>query len=153
MAKFNYSMQNILQLKEKMEEQERNNFAARRRALTEEEDKLAALIAKRNAVAEEGKRLRQTVIDVRSIRENEDLQRYTDEQVKQQRIKVRVAEKSLDAARAKMQEAMQERKIHEKMREKAFERFVAEVNAAEVKEIDELTSYVYGNKEGDGEDE
>ncbi len=153
MAKFNYRMQNILQLKEKMEEQERNNFAARRRALTEEEEKLAALIAKRNAVAEEGKRLRQTVIDVRSIRENEDLQRYTDEQVKQQRIKVRVAEKSLDAARAKMQEAMQERKIHEKMREKAFERFVAEVNAAEVKEIDELTSYVYGNKEGDGEDE
>ena len=153
MARFRYRMQNILQLKEKMEEQERNNFAARRRALTEEEDKLAALIAKRNAVAEEGKRLRQTVIDVRSIRENEDLQRYTDEQVKQQRIKVRVAEKSLDAARAKMQEAMQERKIHEKMREKAFERFVAEVNAAEVKEIDELTSYVYGNKEGDGEDE
>ena len=147
MAKFNYRMQNILQLKEKMEEQERNNFAARRRALTEEEEKLRVLLDKRNAVAEEGKRLRQTVIDVRSIRENEDLQRYTEEQVKQQRIKVRVAEKSLDAARAKMQEAMQERKIHEKMREKAFERFVAEMNAAEVKEIDELTSYVYGTKD------
>ena len=147
MAKFNYRMQNILQLKEKMEEQERNNFAARRRALTEEEEKLQALIDKRNAVAEEGKRLRQTVIDVRSIRENEDLQRYTEEQVKQQRIKVRVAEKSLDAARVKMQEAVQERKIHEKMREKAFERFIAEMNAAEVKEIDELTSYVYGTKD------
>ena len=147
MAKFNYRMQNILQLKEKMEEQERNNFAARRRALTEEEDKLQALIDKRNAVAEEGKRLRQTVIDVRSIRENEDLQRYTEEQVTQQRITVRVAEKSLDAARAKMQEAVQERKIHEKMREKAFERFIAEMNAAEVKEIDELTSYVYGTKD------
>jgi flagellar FliJ protein len=153
MAKFNYRMQNILQLKEKMEEQERNNFAARRRALTEEEEKLQALIDKRNAVAEEGRRLRQTVIDVRSIRENEDMQRFTEEQVKQQRIKVRVAEKSLDAARIKMQEAVQERKIHEKMREKAFERFIAEMNAAEVKEIDELTSYVYGNKEGDGEDE
>ena len=87
------------------------------------------------------------MIDVRSIRENEDLQRYTEEQVKQQRIKVRVAEKSLDAARAKMQEAVQERKIHEKMREKAFERFIAEMNAAEVKEIDELTSYVYGTKD------
>ena len=147
MARFNYRMQNILQLKEKLEEQERNNFAARRRALTEEEEKLQALIDKRNAVAEEGKRLRQTVIDVRSIRENEDLQRYTEEQVKQQRIKVRVAEKSLDAARVKMQEAVQERKIHEKMREKAFERFVAEMNAAEVKEIDELTSYVYGTKD------
>ncbi len=147
MAKFNYRMQNILQLKEKMEEQERNNFAARRRALTEEEEKLQALIDKRNAVAEEGRRLRQTVIDVRSIRENEDMQRFTEEQVKQQRIKVRVAEKSLDAARIKMQEAVQERKIHEKMREKAFERFIAEMNAAEVKEIDELTSYVYGTKD------
>ena len=147
MAKFNYRMQNILQLKEKMEEQERNNFAARLRALTEEEEKLQALIDKRNAVAEEGRRLRQTVIDVRSIRENEDMQRFTEEQVKQQRIKVRVAEKSLDAARIKMQEAVQERKIHEKMREKAFERFIAEMNAAEVKEIDELTSYVYGTKD------
>ena len=147
MAKFNYRMQNILQLKEKMEEQERNNFAARRRALTEEEEKLQALIDKRNAVAEEGRRLRQIVIDVRSIRENEDMQRFTEEQVKQQRIKVRVAEKSLDAARIKMQEAVQERKIHEKMREKAFERFIAEMNAAEVKEIDELTSYVYGTKD------
>ena len=147
MAKFNYRMQNILQLKEKMEERERNNFAARRRALTEEEEKLQALIDKRNAVAEEGRRLRQTVIDVRSIRENEDMQRFTEEQVKQQRIKVRVAEKSLDAARIKMQEAVQERKIHEKMREKAFERFIAEMNAAEVKEIDELTSYVYGTKD------
>ena len=46
-----------------------------------------------------------------------------------------------------MQEAVQERKIHEKMREKAFERFIAEMNAAEVKEIDELTSYVYGTKD------
>ncbi|MBR1470764.1 MAG: flagellar export protein FliJ [Lachnospiraceae bacterium] len=149
MAKFQYRMQNILQLKEKMEEQERNNFAARRRALTEEEEKLAALIGKRNAVAEAGKQLRLTVIDVRKIQENDQLQRFTEEQVKQQRVKVRVAEKSLEAARTRMQNAMQERKIHEKMREKAFERFIAEMNAAEVKEIDELTSYVYGNQEED----
>ena len=40
----------------------------------------------------------------------------------------------------------------EKMREKAFDRFVEEQNAEEVKEIDQLTSYVYGTKEDDDDE-
>ncbi|MBR3307301.1 MAG: flagellar export protein FliJ [Lachnospiraceae bacterium] len=152
MARFNYRMQNILELKEKLEEQEKNNFAARLAALAEEEEKMAAVLAKRDAVIEEGIRLRNTTIDVLKIRENEDLKRFMDEEVKRQRLKVSVAQKNLDAARMRMQTAMQERKIHEKMREKAFERFIAEMNSAEIKEIDELTSYVYGNKTGEDEE-
>ncbi len=147
MARFRYRMQNILELKQKLEEQEKNNFASRRMALTEEEDKLDAVLSKRDAIVEEGKALRLTTIDVTKIRENQRAKEYVEEEVKQQRVKVRIAEKNLDAARVKMQAAMQERKIHEKMREKAFERFVEEMNAAEVKEIDQLTSYVYGTKE------
>ena len=43
---------------------------------------------------------------------------------------------------------MQERKTHDKLKEKAFEQFVKDENARESKEIDELTSYSYGkNKE------
>jgi len=151
MARFRYRMQNILELKEKLEEQEKNNFAARRAALTEEEEKLDALLSKRERIVEEGKALRLTTIDTIKIRENQRAKEFVEEEVKQQRIKLRIAEKNLDAARARMQEAMQERKIHEKMREKAFERFVEEQNAEEVKEIDQLTSYVYGTKEDDGE--
>ncbi len=149
MARFRYRMQNILELKEKLEEQEKNNFASRRAALTEEEEKLDAVLAKRNAIVEEGKALRLTTIDVVKIRENQRAKEYAEEAVKQQRVKVRIAEKNLDAARARMQTAVQERKIHEKMREKAFDRFIEEQNAEEVKEIDQLTSYVYGTKEDD----
>ena len=144
-------MKNILELKEKLEEQEKNNFASRRAALTEEEDKMDAVLAKRDAIVEEGKALRLTTIDINKIRENQRAREYVEEAVKQQRVKVRIAEKNLDAARVKMQAAMQDRKIHEKMREKAFERFVEEQNAEEVKEIDQLTSYVYGTKEEDDE--
>ena len=151
MARFRYRMQNILELKEKLEEQEKNNFASRRAALTEEEDKMDAVLAKRDAIVAEGKALRLTTIDINKIRENQRAKEYVEEAVKQQRVKVRIAEKNLDAARVKMQAAMQERKIHEKMREKAFERFVEEQNAEEVKEIDQLTSYVYGTKEDDDE--
>jgi flagellar FliJ protein len=139
-------MQNILELKEKLEEQEKNNFAMRQRQLNEEQEILDKLLAHLSALEEEGKALRLSVIDVLKIKENERSVEYAEEEVKKQRIKVRVAEKNLEAARTRMQEAIQERKIHEKMREKAFERFVAEVNAAEVKEIDELTSYVYGTR-------
>lgn len=149
MARFRYRMQNILELKEKLEEQEKNNFASRRAALTEEEEKLDAVLAKRNAIVEEGKALRLTTIDVVKIRENQRAKEYAEEAVKQQRVKVRIAEKNLDAARVRMQTAVQERKIHEKMREKAFDRFIEEQNAEEVKEIDQLTSYVYGTKEDD----
>ena len=151
MARFRYRMQNILELKEKLEEQEKNNFASRRAALTEEEDKMDAVLAKRDAIVAEGKALRLTTIDINKIRENQRAKEYVEEAVKQQRVKVRIAEKNLDAARVKMQAAMQERKIHEKMREKALERFVEEQNAEEVKEIDQLTSYVYGTKEEDDE--
>ena len=147
MARFVYRMQNILELKEKLEEQEKNNFAVRQRQLNEELEILDGLIAKLDALEEEGKALRLSVIDVLKIKENERSVEYAEEEIKKQRVKVRVAEKNLEAARVRMQEAIQERKIHEKMREKAFERFVAEVNAAEVKEIDELTSYVYGTRE------
>ncbi len=146
MARFVYRMQNILELKEKLEEQEKNNFAMRQRQLNEEQEILDKLLEHLNALEEEGKALRLSVIDVLKIKENERSVEYAEEEVKKQRIKVRVAEKNLEAARTRMQEAIQERKIHEKMREKAFERFIAEMNAAEVKEIDELTSYVYGTR-------
>ena len=147
MARFVYRMQNILELKEKLEEQEKNNFAMRQRQLNEEIEILDKLLDHLNALEEEGKALRLSVIDVLKIKENERSVEYAEEEVKKQRIKVRVAEKNLEAARNRMQEAIQERKIHEKMREKAFERFMAEMNAAEVKEIDELTSYVYGTRD------
>ena len=46
----------------------------------------------------------------------------------------------------KLQDAMQERKIQEKLRENAFEAFMEEEKARESREIDELTSYTYGQK-------
>jgi len=41
---------------------------------------------------------------------------------------------------------MQERKTQEILKEKAFDAFKKEIAQAESKEIDELTSYVFGQK-------
>ena len=47
-------------------------------------------------------------------------------------------------AREHLNEAMKERKTFEKLKEKAFEKFVAEENQKEQKDVDELVSYRYG---------
>ena len=44
-----------------------------------------------------------------------------------------------------MTEAMKERKVFEKLREKAWEKFQKEELQKEQKEVDELVSYTYSN--------
>lgn len=52
MARFNYRMQNILGLMENFEEQAKQNFADKRRILSEEEEALAALNDKKSKLNE-----------------------------------------------------------------------------------------------------
>ncbi len=146
MGKFIYKMQNILKIKEKMEDQEKQNFALMRIRLTEEEEALKRVEAKRDQIIAEGEKLRVGPVDVLKIKENEHAQRDAENEVKAQVLKVKMAERNLESARIRMQEAMQERKIHEKLRENAFHQFLKEEAEAEAKEIDQLTSYTYGRK-------
>lgn len=147
MAIFRYRMQNVLNIKEKLEEQEKQNFAVMRMKLTEEEEKLAALRDRREQIARDGRKMREDKIDILSIKENTALASFIEEQIKAQTMKVMAAEKNLENARVKMQNAIAERKIHEKLKENAFDEFIKEEGMKEAKEIDELTSYVYGQKE------
>lgn len=146
MAKFIYRMQSILDIKQKMEEQAKMEFAAARMRLNEEEEKLQYFIERKENYEQQGRELLKDSLHVRSIMENTDAIARMKEFVEQQQLVVRKAEKQLDVARERLKEAMQESKTHEKLKEKAFEAFVREENAKEAKEVDELTSYTYGQK-------
>ena len=52
----------------------------------------------------------------------------------------------IPGARENANSAPKERKIFEKLREKAFDEFVFEENRKEQKEVDELMSYKHGTK-------
>lgn len=149
MAKFRYRMQNILDIKSKLEEQEKNNFAMAKRKLEEEEERLQVILARREQLIEEAAKMREETINILELRENEYARKYVEEQIKIQVLNVRIAEKNLETARARMQLAIQERKIQDKLKEHAFEEFLQEENAAEIKEIDELTSYTHGSKKSE----
>ena len=146
MAVFRYKMQNILNIKEKLENQEKQNFALMRARLSEEEEKLEKLKLRREEIALEAKKMRMDGINVLKIKENSALAEYIDGEIKSQMVRVTTAQKNLDSAAKKMQKAIQERKIQEKLKEKAYDEYLIEENLAEAKEIDQLTSYTYGQK-------
>lgn len=146
MAKFVYRMQSILDVKEKLEEQAKNEFAKARIYLDEEIAVLDRIKARRSEYEEEGRILRQSVLDIKKLTENQYAIDRMDEAVAAQEIEVQKAQKELDKASANLVKAMQETKIQNKLKEKAFEQFKKDLVAQEMKEVDELTSYTYGQK-------
>ena len=146
MAKFIYRMQNILNLKEKLEEEAKNSYVAQLARVHAKEDALAALVAQKEQYEEEGRRMRLTKLNVRDLQENEYAVSTMRGMIKAQEEALCREEEILEEKREGYEEAMKERKTQDKLKEKAFEEFKAELNMQEAKEIDQLTSYVYGNR-------
>lgn len=144
MAKFIYRMQNILDIKYKMENQARSAYANAKNRLDAERDKLDSLFAGKKRLENEYRKLAQGHLNVRDLLDGRRAIEYQKELIKGQMIEVRVAEKNFELARARLNEVMKDRKTHEKLRERAFDEFLLELNAQEKKEIDELVSYRYG---------
>ena len=146
MAKFIYRMQSILEIKLKMEDQARTEFATAKMHLDEEEEKLQYLKDRKAGYEQLGRELRKDGLKVFEIIENKEAIDRMEEFILLQMENVRRAEQQLEEARLRLQEAMQESKTQEKLREKAFDEFVHEENAREAKEVDELTSYTHSRR-------
>ncbi len=146
MARFRYKMQSILDIKEKLETKAKQDFAAANRKLQEEIEKMEQLKARKEQYLEEGVRLRSEMLDIQKMKENKMAVLKMDEYIQQQALQIKKASKAVEAARAALQEVMQERKAHEKLKENAFQDFLKEEQAQENKEIDQLTTYTHGQK-------
>ena len=144
MAKFRYRMQNILNVKEKLETQAKNEFAIAAAKEREEEEKLNAVMARRDEKQAVLKSLVEEDLNVASIKEAEDALEVMKYHVGQQRLNLAAARQELEVKRDKLTAAMQDRKTHEKLKEKQFEQFKKDEAAKESKEIDEIVSYRHG---------
>ena len=149
MARFRYRMQSILDIKLKMETQAKQNFANARNALDEEEQKLEALIARKEQYEEKSRELLAGSLNVMDIQTNRQAILRMEEFIVTQRGAVKRAQARLETAREQLEEVMKERKTHETLKEKAFEAFLVEEKRRESKEIDELTSYLFAQKVGE----
>ena len=147
MSKFIYRMQNILNMKYKLEEQAKTEFMLANQVLREEEEKLQKLKDRKSGYEEEVRRLLQNSLQVERIKENQEAITRMGEFIIEQMACVKEAQYQVDLKAEKLTELRKERKAQEKLKEKAFENFLQEENAKESKEIDELVSFTYGRRQ------
>lgn len=143
MKKFIYPLQNVLNLKEKLESQEKILFQTAMSELRKEQEQLELLEHRKEGYEE---RLRESVssrLDLLSVKKNKEAVEIIKDMILQQTGKVRLAERHAEVARKRLEEAMKERKTLEKLKEDAFSQYRIEYEKEEQKEIDELVNFRY----------
>ena len=146
MAKFRYRMQNILDIKMKLETQAKIAYGIANQKYLDEQQKLQEIVLRRSSYE---KKLRESMTGTINVKEVTRARADVNTMktlMRRQMVEVHKAELALEDARRALNEIIQERKTHEKLKEKAFMQFMEEEKAAESKEIDQLVSYTYNNK-------
>lgn len=144
-------MESILSVKTKLEDQAKAEYGIETMKLREEEHKLTLLENRKSGFEQqlfEAVSDRLVILNIKRLEDSVENLKYN---IKLQIIVIRKQEERVAQARAKLDNAMKERKIYEKLKEKAFEEFKAEVNAQEQKEIDQLVSFRFRSA-GESED-
>lgn len=145
MARFRYRMQNLLNIKEKLEAQAKNEYAQANMELAEEQEKLRQMHHHKLLLEEESRELRRKeTLSIRDIEDNKLYIELMEDRMRAQELVIQAAQRKVEQKRQVMTELMQERKTHEILKERAFEQFLMEEKAEESKQIDQLTSYTYG---------
>lgn len=177
MAKFIFKMQNILDIKLRLEDQAKTAYGEARAKLNEEERVLQEFedrktyyeqltrsliyqeseVVTNHLITTNKKEIENTGVvsrklNLKEIKAYENAIETIKYHIKVQKIKVKQAEHELETAREKLNIAMMERKTYEKLKENAFEEFKKEIDAAERKEIDELVSFKFNNTTSSEED-
>ena len=140
-------MQNILDIKYKLEAQARSDYAVAAAKLAEEEEKLAALFLRKRQYEQQKKDLLGDKLNIQELNLNKKAIDTMKSLIRDQSIQVHLAQRKLEEERKKLSEIMQDRKTHEKLKEHKFEEFKEELKAEESKEIDQLVSFTHNNKE------
>ena len=151
MAKFIYEMQNILDIKYKLEEQAKQEYMSVQARLNDAVLTLDRLEERKNSYMDQYMSMVSDRLDLLEIENCKNSIIIMDEYIARQQTVIDKIQKELDLAVLKLNEAMKERKIHEKLRENQFEKFKKELNLEEMKEIDELVSYRYNSLEPEDE--
>ncbi len=144
-------MQNILDIKYKLEEQAKQRYMEVRMRLNEALEVLEGLNQRKKAYFQTYRELVLEKLDILEIEQCKNFILIMDEYIAEQKAAVLEIEKELEDVERMMHEAIKERKIHEKLKENQFNAFLQELNQEEAKEIDQLVSYQYNNKDAEEE--
>lgn len=141
MKKFRYSMESILRIKMKLEDQARLAYANARYHLSLEEEKLQSLENRKYSYEQEQRDHSRSRLNIMKMKQLSEAIDIISMNIKQQLVAVKAAKQRLEIARIRLNDAMIERKTQEKLKEKAWQEYTMEATAEEQKEIDERNSF------------
>ena len=124
--------------------QRRSTYSAK---LLEEQDTLQKLMLQKAGYDRQARKLLEGSINLLEINSCRKAVETMKTRIRAQVFEVHKAEKQLDIVRQRLNEVMIERKTYEKLREKKFDEFKAELLYEENKVVDELVSYTYHQNE------
>ena len=140
MKKYVFSMEKVLNWRNSQEEEAKKVFLNQKSMQVKEELKLSAMIE----ASEELKKSTASLTNINSMRQQHLYQNFLAEQIVSQEERVDLAAAATEVELTHFVAAQKERKILEKLSERHYESYLAELKLAEQKELDEMGSLRYG---------
>lgn len=141
MGGFSYRLQNVLNIKEKLEEQAKIELGNAINYLNKQENILFSYaISLNNLINEFNQKNGKSILAKELIELNSFIKYYKDEINKQREI-VAKAKETVNQKRETLNKALIERKTFENLKETKFEDFIEEEKREATKQMDEINSY------------
>ena len=148
MARFVYRMQSVLNIKQKTEGQIKMEFAAAQAELNKQIDIFDEYVRRKEAYLAEAEELRNAeVLKLQDILDNQYATAQMDVMIASQSKVVAQHEEIVEKVRIRLTRAIQERKMQETLRERAYAEWIEEEKQEEAKENDQRTSFTYTQKQ------
>ena len=148
MARFVYRMQSVLNIKQKTEGQIKMEFAAAQAELNKQIDIFNEYVRRKEEYLLEAERLRnEDTLKLQDILDNQYATAQMDVMIASQSKVVAQHEEIVEKVRIRLTKAIQERKMQETLRERAYAEWIEEEKQEEAKENDQRTSFTYTQRQ------
>jgi len=152
MARFVYKMQSVLNIKQQTENQTKMEFAVAQAELNKQLDILDEYVTRKENYLKEAEALRNDdSLKLQDILDNQYATAQMDVMIKQQSAVIKQYEDRVEQVRIKLTRNIQERKMQETLRDRAFSEYLEEQKQEEAKENDQRTSFTYGQRQKEEE--
>lgn len=143
MAKFKFKLQSFLGVKEKIEDQKKNEYGKALNVLKQEEDKKKILLKQYLDTLNEMRNKIANGINPMQLQQYNNFISYILDEIDRQEIVIEKARNMAEKKRQELVDAMKNRKMLETLKEHKYEEYIKEEKKADQKIIDEIVSFKY----------
>ena len=149
MKKFSFRYESVLKMRLDQEDRIKNDLA---KLISKRQDYVDALTALVESAESYDQHIQNVLMDGDAQNERQQFtqgKKYYRDQKNKLKVKIAAVDGDIRKTQAKLVEAMKERKVMDKLKEKAFQEFVDAVNEADAKLIEEVVNYSNNKKIGE----